>query len=57
MVKRRKRKLRKGVVFLFLLLIVGGVGTYLVLTGKIKFKEEDNKTNVFKIFIYQLIMM
>ena len=45
MVKRRKRKLRKGVIFLFLLLIVGGVGTYLVLTGKIKFKDEDNKTN------------
>ena len=45
MVKRRKRRLRKGVIFLFLLLIVGGVGTYLVLTGKIKFKDEDNKTN------------
>jgi len=45
MVKRRKRKLRKGVIFLFLLLIVGGVGTYLVLTGKIKFKEIVNKTN------------
>lgn len=43
MVKRRKRKLRKGVLFLLLLLIAGGVGTYLVLSGKIKLNEVDDK--------------
>lgn len=43
MVKTRKRKLRKGILFLLLLLIVGGVGTYLVLSGKIKFSAKEDE--------------
>ncbi len=43
MVKRRKRKLKKGVLVFLLLLIVGGVGTYLILSGKISFKEVEDK--------------
>jgi hypothetical protein len=43
MAKRRKRKLRKGVLFFLLLLIVGGIGTYLVLSGKIKFDKVEDK--------------
>lgn len=44
MVKRRKkRRLKKGVFVFLLLLILGGVGVYLVLSGKIKFQEVEEK--------------
>ena len=43
MVKRRKRRLKKGVLLFLVLLVVGGIGTYLLLTGKIKFKDVDDK--------------
>ena len=43
MAKRKRRKLRKGVVLFLLLLIAAGVGTALILFGKFSPEETVDK--------------